>query len=80
MKNFCPVVYFKDEKTGENKAYRLMVYIGHRTMLALLFDYDFKFDYDFLKKLESTPTTESPSSTFKNIRFDQFQEKYEEET
>ena len=60
MKNFCPVVYFKDEKTGENKAYRLMVYIGHRTMLALLFDYDFKFDYDFLKKLDTHLAKHAP--------------------
>jgi hypothetical protein len=43
MRNFCPTVYFKDEKTGESKPYKLMVYIGHKTMLALLFENDFKF-------------------------------------
>ena len=40
MQNFAPIVYFPD-KNGTQKAYRLMVYIGHKTMLALLFDANF---------------------------------------
>lgn len=38
MKNYAPLVYFTDEHTGEIKAYKLMVYIGHKTMIALLFE------------------------------------------
>jgi len=41
MRNFAPIVYFADPNGGELKPYRLMVYIGHKTMLALLFDVDF---------------------------------------
>jgi len=40
MNNFAPTVYFKDELTGELKAYRMMVYIGHKTIVTLLFDHD----------------------------------------
>jgi hypothetical protein len=48
MQNFAPIVYFKDSQTGEMKAYKLIVYIGHKTMLALLFNADFEFNYEFL--------------------------------
>ena len=60
MRNFCPTVYFKDEKTGESKPYKLMVYIGHKTMLALLFENDFKFEYDMLKKLDAHLAKHAP--------------------
>ena len=53
MRNFAPLVYFTNEQTGETKAYRLMVYIGHKTMLALLFNADFKFEHTFLRKLDA---------------------------
>ena len=51
--NFAPIVYFKDEKEGGKiKKYRLMVYIGHKTLIALLFDVEFKLTYDYLTKLD----------------------------
>jgi len=59
MQNFAPIVYFPD-KNGTLKAYRLMVYIGHKTMLALLFDANFKFDYPFLSKLDSHLAKHAP--------------------
>jgi hypothetical protein len=59
MQNFAPVVYFTDSE-GKLKAYRLMVYIGHKTMLALLFDVDFNFDYTFLKKLDTHLAKHAP--------------------
>ena len=60
MQNFAPIVYFPDSKTGEMKAYKLMVYIGHKTMLALLFNADFEFDYEFLCKLDSHLAKHAP--------------------
>jgi len=60
MQNFSPTVYLKDEKTGEIKVYRLMVYIGHKTMLALLFDVDFVFEYDFLSRLDAHLAKHAP--------------------
>ena len=59
MQNFAPIVYFPDQD-GKVKAYRLMVYIGHKTMLALLFDVDFTFDYSFLQKLDSHLAKHAP--------------------
>lgn len=53
------MVYFPD-KEGKIKAYRLMVYIGHKTMLALLFDEDFTFDYPFLQKLDAHLAKHAP--------------------
>lgn len=52
MDNFSPVVYFKNQVTGEIEAYRLMVYIGHKTMIALLFEEKQVFTYDLLNKLD----------------------------
>ena len=60
MRNYCPTVYLYDEKTGEKKQYKLMVYIGHKTMLALLFDHDYKFEFDFLKKLDAHLAKHAP--------------------
>ena len=60
MQNFAPVVYFKDKKTGEIKSYKLIVYVGHKTMLALLFNADFEFNYDFLTKLDSHLAKHAP--------------------
>lgn len=60
MKNFAPIVYMKDAKTGEMKPYRLMVYIGHKTMLALLMEVDFEFDYDFLSRLDAHLAKHAP--------------------
>ena len=37
-----------------------MVYIGHKTMLVLLFEIDFEFNYDFLKKLDSHLAKHAP--------------------
>jgi hypothetical protein len=51
MQNFAPTVYLKD-KDGEIRPYKLMVYIGHKTMLALLLEDDFELNYDFLFKLD----------------------------
>jgi hypothetical protein len=59
MQNFAPVVYFPDQE-GKMKAYRLMVYIGHKTMLALLFNEDFQFNYPFLSKLDSYLAKHAP--------------------
>ena len=59
MQNFAPIVYFPDQN-GKLKAYRLMVYIGHKTMLALLFDVNFDFDYTFLSKLDSHLAKHAP--------------------
>ena len=59
MQNFAPIVYFPD-KDGNLKAYRLMVYIGHKTMLALLFDANFTFDYKFLQKLDGHLAKHAP--------------------
>jgi hypothetical protein len=59
MQNFAPIVYFPDQD-GKPKAYRLMVYIGHKTMLALLFDVNFQFDYSFLQKLDSHLAKHAP--------------------
>lgn len=53
LKNFAPIVYFTDENTGETKAYQLLVYIGHKTMLTLLFDQNYKFEYNMLIKLDA---------------------------
>jgi hypothetical protein len=52
MTNYAPTIYFKDEKTGELKVYKMMVYIGHKTMIALLFEETQKFDYALLDKLD----------------------------
>ena len=60
MRNFAPVVYLNDEKTGEIKAYRLMVYIGHKTMVAMLFDVDFVFTYSFLDRLDGHLAKHAP--------------------
>jgi len=60
MANYAPIVYFADPKGGPPKAYRLMVYIGHKTMLAMLFDVDFKFDYAFLSKLDAHLAKHAP--------------------
>ena len=60
MANYAPIVYFTDPKGGPPKAYRLMVYIGHKTMLAMLFDVDFKFDYAFLSKLDAHLAKHAP--------------------
>ena len=38
MCNYAPVVHIKDEHTGEEKTYKMMVYIGHKTMIALFFE------------------------------------------
>jgi len=40
MQYLAPVVYF-EESDGSTKAYRLMVYYGHKTLIALLFEKDF---------------------------------------
>ena len=53
MKNYAPTVYFTDEQSGKIKAYKLMVYIGHKTMIALLFDVEQVFDHAFLDKLDN---------------------------
>ena len=53
MRNYAPKVFFTDEQTGETKEYRLLVYIGHKTMLALLFDHDFDFTYKILRQLDA---------------------------
>jgi hypothetical protein len=53
MRNYAPTVYFTDELTGVTKEYKILVYIGHKTMLALLFDSDFKFDYKILRSLDA---------------------------
>lgn len=37
-----------------------MVYIGHKTMLAMLFDIDFKFNYDFLFRLDAHLAKHAP--------------------
>ncbi len=37
-----------------------MVYIGHKTMLVLLFEEDFEFNYDFLRKLDSHLAKHAP--------------------
>ena len=60
MQNFSPTVYLKDELTGELKQYRLMVYIGHKTMLAMLFDGDFVFEYEFLSRLDAHLAKHAP--------------------
>ena len=60
MRNYCPTIYLNDEKTGVKKAYKLMVYIGHKTMLALLFDYDYKYEYEFLSRLDAHLAKHAP--------------------
>jgi hypothetical protein len=60
MKNFAPIVYFTDPNTGEVKSYKLVVYVGHKTMLALLFNSDFEFDYDYLCKLDAHLAKHAP--------------------
>ena len=60
MQNFSPTVYLKDELTGEIKTYRLMVYIGHKTMLAMLFDSDFAFEYSYLSRLDAHLAKHAP--------------------
>ena len=52
MRVFAPVVHFKDEQ-GQDVQYRMMVYIGHKTLLILKFEVDFEFTYDFLIRLDS---------------------------
>lgn len=52
MDNFAPVVYFKNPVTGKIEAYRLLVYIGHKTMIALLFEEKHVFTYDLLFRLD----------------------------
>jgi hypothetical protein len=52
MKNFTPVVHFKDEQTGKKETFRLMVYIGHKTMIAVLFEEKQDFSYDLLNRLD----------------------------
>ena len=52
MKFFAPVVHFKDEN-GQDVQYRILVYIGHKTLLILKFEVDFVFTYDFLSRLDS---------------------------
>lgn len=59
MQNFAPTVYLKD-KDGEIKPYKLMVYIGHKTMLALLLEDDFELNYDFLFKLDQHLAKHAP--------------------
>tara|TARA_B110000285_G_C14987965_1_gene544810 strand:+ start:495 stop:890 length:396 start_codon:yes stop_codon:yes gene_type:complete len=60
MKNFAPIVYFTDPNTGEVKSYKLVVYVGHKTMLALLFNSDFEFNYDYLCKLDAHLAKHAP--------------------
>jgi hypothetical protein len=60
MRNFCPTIYLLDEKTGERKPYKLMVYIGHKTMLTMLFENDYKFEYDFLSRLDAHLAKHAP--------------------
>ena len=60
MQNFAPIVYFRDSATGEMKAYKLIVYIGHKTMLALLFKADFEFNYEFLSRLDGHLAKHAP--------------------
>lgn len=55
--NFAPEVYFKetDPETGKKvvNKYRMMVYVGHKTILAILFDHEVNFTYDHLKRLDA---------------------------
>ena len=37
-----------------------MVYIGHKTMLVLLFEPDFKFKYEFLNRLDAHLAKHAP--------------------
>lgn len=60
MKNYAPLVYFTDEQTGEMKAYKLMVYIGHKTMITLLFDHDQVLDYGLLNRLDGHLAKHAP--------------------
>lgn len=52
------MVYFKED--GKLKPYRLLVYLGHKTMISLLFEVDFEFDYDFLFKLDAHLAKHAP--------------------
>ena len=37
-----------------------MVYVGHKTMLAMLFEVDFKFEHAFLSKLDAHLAKHAP--------------------
>jgi len=37
-----------------------MVYIGHKTMLVLLFEADFQFKYEFLNRLDAHLAKHAP--------------------
>lgn len=52
MCNYAPIVYFKNENTGKVECFRMMVYIGHKTMISLMFEESQIFDYEFLDKLD----------------------------
>ena len=59
MQNFAPTIYMTDDE-GVQKAYRLVVYIGHKTMLALLIENDFSLEYNFLLKLDAHLAKHAP--------------------
>ena len=51
MSNFAPRVFFADQNNVV-QSYKLIVYIGHKTMVALLLDDKKELEYSFLKKLD----------------------------
>jgi len=60
MKHYAPVIYLTDHSTGSVKPYKLIVYIGHKTMLALLFEVDQIFDYKLLHSLDAHLAKHAP--------------------
>jgi len=53
IRNFAPVVHFQNEETGKTEVFRLMVYLGHKTMIAMLFEQNEVLEYKFLNQLDS---------------------------
>jgi len=60
MRNYAPTIYLTDEQSGDVKPYKLMVYIGHKTMLAMLFEVDQVFDHKLLSDLDSHLAKHAP--------------------
>ena len=54
MQNFAPTIYI------DGKPQRMVVYVGHKTMICLLFEPDFIFNYEYLAKLDNHLAKHAP--------------------
>mmetsp|Transcript_39655 Transcript_39655/g.60736 ORF Transcript_39655/g.60736 Transcript_39655/m.60736 type:complete len:109 (+) Transcript_39655:1015-1341(+) len=59
MSSFAPTIYITEEH-GKVKPYKLLVYVGHKTLVALLFEVNYNFTYDFLTRLDAHLAKHAP--------------------